>query len=157
MPSNIKVRVEFDWQGESLSYQAELQLPLCLTNLDEFLNSLPTQIARQNGLDLDSVLYEWMLSNPIQVISFHSYIECALPPLPMDAEDFLQIYQTVGTQAYLQQIAENFALDLNTNPRLFQALKAAYTLGREHRWKMNSDHLNTYHEQPCKTDSFVFS
>jgi hypothetical protein len=133
MPSNIKVRVEFDWRGDSLSYQAELELPLYLTPLDDFLNSLPTQIARQNGLDLDSVQYEWMLSNPIQVIDFHSHIECVLPPLPMDAEAFLQRYQTIATQAYLQKIAENYALDLCTNPHLAQALKAAYILGREHR------------------------
>lgn len=133
MQSMIRVQVEFDWRGDSLSYQAELELPLYLTNLDDLLHSLPTQIARQNGLDLDSIQYEWMLSNPIQVISFHPHIECCLPSLPMDAEDFLHFYQTIGTQAYLQKIANDYGLDLNTNPHLAHALKAAYNLGREHR------------------------
>lgn len=132
MPSTIKVRVEFDWRGDSLSYQAELELPLFLTHFDDFLNSLPTQIARQNGLDLDSIQYEWMLANPIHVIDFHPHIETTLPPLPMDAEAFLQFYQTLGTQTYLQKIAADYGLDLNANPHLAQALKAAYTLGREH-------------------------
>jgi hypothetical protein len=133
MTSTIKVQVEFDWRGDSLSYQAELELPLYLTNLDDLLHNLPTQIARQNGLDLDSIQYEWMLSNPIQVIDFNPHIECDLPPLPMDAEAFLQRYQTLGTQTYLQKIAADYCLDLNANPHLTQALTAAYKLGREHR------------------------
>lgn len=133
MQSLITVQVEFDWRGDSLSYQAELELPLYLMHFDDFLNSLPTQIARQNGLDLDSIQYEWMLSNNIQVINFTTNIECNLPPLPMDAEAFLQIYQTIGIQAYLQKIAADYGLDLNANPHLAQALTAAYTLGREHR------------------------
>lgn len=131
MQSTIKVQVEFDWQGDSLSYQAELELPLYLTNLDDLLHSLPVQIARQNELDLDSVQYEWMLSNPIQVIDFNSHIECVKPTLPMDAEAFLQHYQTIGTQAYLQKIADDFAIDLRTNPHIAQALKAAYNLGQK--------------------------
>ena len=133
MQSTIKVQVEFDWRGDSLSYQAELELPLYLTNLDDLLHSLPTQIARQNGLDLDSVQYEWMLSNPIQVIDFNSHIESVKPTLPLDAEAFLQHYQALGTQAYLQKIADDYALDLRTNPHLLEALEAAYNLGREHR------------------------
>lgn len=104
-----------------------------LTHFDDFFNSLPTQIARQNDLDLDSIQYEWMLSNPIHVIDFQTSIECSLPSLPMDAEAFLQIYQTIGIQAYLQKIAADYGLDLNANPHLAQALTAAYTLGREHR------------------------
>lgn len=132
MQSMIRVQVEFDWRGDLLNYQAELALPLYLTHFDDFFNSLPAQIARQNGLDLDSVQYEWMLSNPIQVISFHPHIECRLPPLPMNTEDFLQFYQTMSIQAYLQKIAADYGIDLNANPHITQALKAAYSLGREH-------------------------
>lgn len=133
MKSMIRVCVEFDWRGDSLSYQAELELPIYMNNLEDFLHSLPTQIARQNGLDLDSIQYEWMLSNPIQVIDFRSDVECALVALPMDAEDFLPLYQTLGIQGYLQKIAHDYALDLQANPHLVQALKAAYTLGRKQR------------------------
>jgi hypothetical protein len=74
-----------------------------------------------------------MLSNPIQVIDFNSHIQCDISPLPIDAEAFLQHYQTLGIQNYLQQIATDYGLDLNVNPRLAQALKAAYTLGRTYR------------------------
>ncbi|MBP7900418.1 MAG: hypothetical protein KAZ85_00305 [Gammaproteobacteria bacterium] len=131
MKSMIRVCVEFDWRGDSLNYQAELELPVYMNNLEDMLHSLPTQIARQNGLDLDSIQYEWMLSNPIQVIDFRSDIECTLVALPIDAEDFLLLYQTLSIQGYLQKIAHDYALDLQAHPHLAQALKAAYTLGRE--------------------------
>lgn len=133
MQPTIKVLVEFDWKGDTLSIQAELDLPVSLTHVDDFMIQLHAQIARQNGLDLDSVQYEWMLSNPVQIIDFKTQTNIDIPNLPMDIVDFLPIYQSMATETHLQKIANNFALNVNSNPNLTLALKAAYLLGREHR------------------------
>jgi hypothetical protein len=133
MNSSVTLRLEYDWKGETLIYQSEVVLPLYIADLNEYLATLPAQLARLNQLETNSPQFDWMAANPIMVVAFKSRIANELPSLPLEVSAFLTAYKKQGTQAYLKKIAESFDLDIEANPKLVKALKAAYTLGKEHR------------------------
>jgi hypothetical protein len=133
MQTKITVSLSYDFRGESYNYQADIVLPLYIDNIEGFYRTIPQTIADKNKLNTFSYQYEVMESSPIEVIAMESRIEKSLPNLPMAVEDFLQHYSKVGSEAYLEMIANEYNVDLSANPRFAKALKAAYTLGKEHR------------------------
>lgn len=133
MQTTITVSLSYDYRGETFNYQANLHLPLYIENIEAFYRSIPQTIADKNKLDTFSYQFELMESAPIEVIAVDSRIEKSLPALPIAVEDFLEHYTKVGSEAYLQMIADEYRVDLNANPRFAKALKAAYALGKEHR------------------------
>ncbi|MDG6778373.1 hypothetical protein QCB44_06630 [Thiomicrorhabdus sp. zzn3] len=135
MKSTITVRSTFDFRGETFCYEADIDLPSYVDDVELFLQQLPNRIAKQNQMDVISYKFEMLESSEIEVIRFQSRIASAIPNLPMRVETFLDLYQKVGPEAYLQNIAENHQLDLDANPQIAKALKAAYELGKEHRPK----------------------
>lgn len=135
MKSTITVRSTFDFRGETFCYEAEIVLPAYVDDIDLFLEQLPHRVAKQNELDVISYKFEMLESSEIEVIRFQSLIESAIPNLPMRVEKFLERYQEVGPDAYLQLIADKHQIDLDENPQVAKALKAAYELGNEHKPK----------------------
>ncbi len=133
MQTEISVRLCYDFRGETYTYNADIPLPLYIENIEAFYRSIPQTIADKNKLDTFTYQYELMETSPIEVIAVKSRIEKALPKLPVLLEDFLEHYTKVSSETYLQMIAEEYGLDLNANPRLAKALKAAYTLGKEQK------------------------
>lgn len=133
MNSTMTVRVVFDFRGETFRYESDIVLPLYIDDIDLFLEKLPHRIAKEHHLDLISYQFEMMEHSDFEVTAFQSQIEFSLPKLPMMIREFLEIYQAIGPEAYLQKIAETYEIDLEQNPKLAKALKAAYTLGKEQR------------------------
>ncbi|WP_319380309.1 hypothetical protein [Thiomicrorhabdus sp.] len=133
MSSTITVRSVFDFRGETFCYESDLVLPPRIEDVDLFLEQLPSRIAKLNDLDVISYKFEMLESSEIEVIRFQSRIQSAIPDLPMRVERFLELYQEVGPDAYLQEIAEAHQIDLDANPQMARALRAAYDLGNEHK------------------------
>lgn len=133
MQTTITVRLSYDYRGETFTYSAQLPLPLYIENIEAFYRSIPQTIADKNQLDTFTYQYELMETSPIEVVAVESRIEKSLPNLPIAVEDFLEHYSKVGSEAYLQMIAAEYELDLQANPRVAKALKAAYSLGKEHK------------------------
>jgi len=133
MQTTITVSLSYDYRGETFTYNAELLLPLYIDNIEAFYRSIPQTIADKNKLDTFTYQYELMETSPIEVVNVESRIEKSLPELPIALEDFLEHYTKVGSEAYLEMIADEYDLDLQSNPRFAKALKAAYSLGKEHR------------------------
>lgn len=128
MTSTMRVRSTFDFRGETFCYELEVDLPPYIDDIDLFLQQLPSRIAQQNQLDVISYKFEMLESSEIEVIRFDSRIDSAEIELPMPVETFLERYQQIGSDAYLQEIAQKHQLDWDTNTA--NALKAAYLLGR---------------------------
>ncbi len=135
MKSLITVRSIFDFRGETFCYESEIVLPPVVDDIDLFLEQLPHRIAKLNDLDVISYKFEMLESSEIEVIHFQSRIQSAISNLPMRVDRFLELYQEVGPDAYLQEIAEAHQIDLDTSPQIAKALKAAYKLGSEHKPK----------------------
>jgi len=133
MQTTITASLSYDFRGETYVYSAEVLLPLYIDNAEAFCRSLPQMIADKNQLDTFTYQYELMETSPVEVVSVESRIEKSLPDLPMAVEDFIEHYKKVGSEAYLTMIADEYGLDLQAKPRVAKALKAAYTLGKEHR------------------------
>ncbi len=143
MKSTITVRSKFDFRGETFDFALDVVLPPYIEDEELFLEQLPQRIAKHNNLDVISYKFEMLESSEIEVIRFQSRIESAIPDLPMRVERFIELYQKVGPDAYLQEIAENHQIDLDANPQIAKALKAAYDLGYDHKPKKQTGH-NTW-------------
>lgn len=135
MKSTMKVRSTFDFRGETFCYELEVDLPPYIDDIDLFLQQLPSRIAQQNQLDVISYKFKMLESSEIEVIRFDSRIDASEIELPMPVETFLEHYQQIGSDAYLQEIAQKHQLDWDTQTA--KALKAAYLLGRSQRPKAN--------------------
>jgi len=133
MQTKMTIRLIYDFRGETKQLDTEIQLPLYIENIEQFLHSLPTKVAEKYGLDTFTYEFEMLESSPMEVISYESRIKSGLPELPMDVQDFLEAYKKVGPEAYLQTIADAYEVDLEANPRFIKAMKAAYNLGKEQR------------------------
>lgn len=133
MQTQMTVRLVFDFKGETFRLDTQVTLPLYIDDMDEFLYSLPKHIAQQHQIPIHSYEFEMLEASPIEVTGYDSPIESSLPELPTPVEDFLYAYQTVGVDAYIAKIAQVYELDLVTQPKITQALKAAYQLGKEHK------------------------
>ncbi|WP_130537055.1 hypothetical protein [Thiomicrorhabdus indica] len=144
MNSTMTVRVVFDFRGETFRYESDIVLPLYIDDIDLFLEKLPHRIAKEHHLDLISYQFEMMEHSDFEVTAFQSQIEFSLPKLPMMIREFLEIYQAIGPEAYLQKIAETYEIDLEQNPKLAKALKAAYTLGKEQRLSERKHPVNPW-------------
>lgn len=144
MKSIITVRSEFDFRGETFCYESDIDLPAIIDDIDLFLEQLPNRIAKLNDLDVISYKFEMLESSEMEVIRFQSCIASAIPNLPMRVEAFLELYQEMGPDAYLQEIAQNHQIDLQANPQIAKALKAAYELGNEHRPKDKPVNTHTW-------------
>lgn len=144
MKSTITVRSLFDFRGETFCYEADIELPPKLDDVELFLEQLPSRIAKQNDLDVISYKFEMLESSEMEVVGFQSRIASVIPNLPMRVEAFLELYQEVGPEAYLQEIAQNYQIDLQANPHIAKALKAAYELGSEHKSKDKPANTNTW-------------
>jgi|GEM_PF-2722356 len=144
MNSTMTVRVVFDFRGETFRYESDIVLPLYIDDIDLFLEKLPHRIAKEHHLDLISYQFEMMEHSDFEVTAFQSQIEFSLPKLPMMIREFLEIYQAIGPEAYLQKIAEAYEIDLEQNPKLAKALKAAYTLGKEQRLSERKHPVNPW-------------
>lgn len=135
MESVITVRSVFDFRGETFCYESDIALPPSIDDIDLFLEQLPNRVAKQNQLDVISYKFEMLESSNMEVIRFQSRIESEAVNLPMYIEDFLEIYEVIGPESYLQNIAEKHQLNVDENPKIAQALKAAYQLGHSHKPK----------------------
>ncbi|WP_178861776.1 hypothetical protein [Thiomicrorhabdus cannonii] len=144
MKSIITVRSEFDFRGETFCYESDIDLPDTIDDIDLFLEQLPSRIAKLNDLDVISYKFEMLESSEMEVVKFQSRIASAIPNLPMRVERFLELYQEIGPEAYLQEIAENYQIDLQANPHIAKALRAAYELGNEHKHKEKPVNTNTW-------------
>lgn len=144
MNSTMTVQAIFDFRGDTFNYQADIVLPLYIDDVELFLEQLPHKIAKQNQLEIISYKFEMLESSAIEVISFKSRIESAMPQLPIMVREFIDVYQSVGPEAYLQKIAEAYEIDLSTNPKLAKAIKAAYMLGKEHRLSERNNPVNLW-------------
>jgi len=133
MQTKMTIRLIYDFRGVTKQLDTEIQLPLYIENIEQYLHSLPTKVAEKDGLDTFSYEFEMLESSPMEVISYESRIKSRLPKLPMDVKDFLEAYKQVGPEAYLQTIADAYEVDLEDNPRVIKAMKAAYNLGKEQR------------------------
>jgi len=133
MQTKMTIRLIYDFRGETKQLDTEIQLPLYIENIEQYLYSLPTKVAEKYGLDTFTYEFEMLESSPMEVISYESRIKSRLPKLPMDVKDFLEAYKQVGPEAYLQTIADAYEIDLVENPRIIKAMKAAYNLGKEQR------------------------
>lgn len=140
----MTVQAIFDFRGETFNYQADIVLPLYIDDVELFLEQLPHKIAKQNQLEVLSYKFEMLESSLIEVIAFKSRIESAMPQLPMMVRKFIDIYQSLGPEAYLKKIAEAYEIDLSTNPKLAKAIKAAYMLGKEHRLSERNNPVNLW-------------
>ncbi|MDX1352278.1 MAG: hypothetical protein R3254_04645 [Thiomicrorhabdus sp.] len=140
----MTVRASFDFRGETFHYESEIDLPHYIDDVDLFLEQLPSRMAKENDLDVISYKFEMLESSEIEVIRFQSSIESALPNLPIHVETFLDFYQKIGPDVYLQEIAENHQLDIKKNPHIAKALKAAYELGNEHKPKKKPLNTNSW-------------
>ncbi|WP_321276678.1 hypothetical protein [Thiomicrorhabdus indica] len=83
------------------------------------MEKLPCRIAKEHHLDLITYQFEMMEHSDFEVIASQSQIEFSLPKSPLMIREFLEIYQAIGPEAY--------ETDLEQNPKLDKALKAAYT------------------------------
>ena len=135
MESVITVRSVFDFRGETFCYESDIALPPSIDDIDLFLEQLPNRVAKQNQLDVISYKFEILQSTDMEVIRFQSRIESNEVNLPMHIEEFLEIYQEIGPDAYLLTIAENHQLNVDENPQIVQALKEAYQLGNAYKSK----------------------
>ena len=144
MNSTMTVRVVFDFRGETFRYESDIVLPLYIDDIDLFLEKLPSRIAKVHHLDLISYQFEIMEHSDFEVINFQSRIESSMPKLPMRVREFLEAYQAIGPDAYLQKIAEAYDLDLEQSPKIAKALKAAYNLGKEHRLSERKHPVNPW-------------
>jgi hypothetical protein len=144
MQSTITVRVVFDFRGETFRFESDIVLPLYIDDIDQFLEKLPPRMAKEHGLDLISYKFEIMEHSDFEVIAFQSRIEASMPKLPMMIREFLEAYQAVGPDAYLQKIAEAYDVDIEHNPKFAKALKAAYSLGKEHRLSERKHPINMW-------------
>ncbi|MGE4500708.1 MAG: hypothetical protein AB7C96_10215 [Hydrogenovibrio sp.] len=133
MKSTMKVRSTFDFRGETFCYELGVDLPPYIDDIDLFLQQLPSRIAQQNQLDVISYKFEMLESSEIEVIHFDSRIDASEVVLPMPVEAFLERYQQIGSDAYLQDIAQKHQLDWND--KTAKALKAAYRLGKSQQPK----------------------
>lgn len=133
MQTTITVSLSYDYRGETFTHSAQLPLPLYIENIETFFRSIPQTIADKNQLDTFTYQFELMENSPIEVIAVESRIEKSLPDLPIGVEDFLEHYTQINSEAYLQMIADEYDIDLQSNPRLAKALEAAYTLGKEQK------------------------
>ncbi|WP_127470169.1 hypothetical protein [Thiomicrorhabdus aquaedulcis] len=131
----ITVRSVFDFRGETFCYESDIALPPSIDDIDLFLEQLPNRVAKQNQLDVISYKFEILQSTDMEVIRFQSRIESNEVNLPMYIEEFLEIYQEIGSESYLLTIAENYQLNVDENPQIAQALKEAYQLGNTYKPK----------------------
>jgi len=131
----MTVRSVFDFRGETFCYESDIELPPSIDYIDLFLEQLPNRVAKQNQLDVISYKFEMLESSEIEVIRFQSRIKSDAVKLPMYVDDFIEIYQEIGPEAYLLTIAENHQLNIDKNPQIAQALKEAYQLGFAHKPK----------------------
>lgn len=133
MKSTIRVCSSFDFRGETFRYELDVDLPPYIDDIDLFLQQLPSRIAKQNQLDVISYKFEMLESSEIEVIHFDSQISSVIAELPMPVAAFLEHYQEVGPDAYLQEIAEKHQLEWTAQTA--KVLKAAYLLGKSHQPK----------------------
>lgn len=131
----ITVRSVFDFRGETFCYESDIQLPPSIEDIDVFLQQLPNRMAKENALDVISYKFEMLESSDIEVIRFTAPIELDDLTLPMHIEHFLEHYEAIGPDVYLQGIAKAHQIDLQANPEVAQALKEAYLLGNKHKPK----------------------
>ncbi|WP_029406691.1 hypothetical protein [Thiomicrorhabdus sp. Milos-T2] len=135
MESVITVRSVFDFRGETFCYESDIALPPSIDDMDLFLEQLPNRVAKQNQLDVISYKFEMLQSTDMEVIRFQSRIESDEVNLPMLIEDFLEIYQVIGPESYLRNIADKHQLNVDEHPQMAQALREAYQLGHAHKPK----------------------
>lgn len=131
----ITVRSVFDFRGETFCYESDIQLPPSIEDVDVFLQQLPNRMAKQNALDVISYKFEMLESSDIEVIRFTAPIELDDLRLPMHIEHFLEHYEAIGPDVYLQGIAKAHQIDLQAYPEVAQALKEAYLLGNKYKSK----------------------
>jgi len=144
MQSKMTVRLVFDFKGKTHRLDTEINLPVYINDVDEFMFSLPRQIAKQHQIPIHSYEFEMLESAEIDVVNFTSRIESVMPKLPISLDNFIDLYQSKGQEAYLEKIAEAYGLDIGTNPRIAKALKAAYVLGKDSKLTDSQSQTSTW-------------
>lgn len=135
----ITATVEFSFQGKHYKLVAQLEVPY-LTELLENGNegAIHRIIATKGGLDTYSYAYEAMEMQPIHFSDAKGLISRFIEDGELDFRVYLQAYReqkaasSSSDNALLEQIARKHMHieDLNGNPELRNALKAAYQAGK---------------------------
>ncbi len=131
MKNSIDAHVEFSFKGETYSLFATIEL-------DDFLEpdasrqSLHAILAKKNGVDTYSYLYEVMQQEDIRFDNAHGLATDFLTDGEFDLEAFVARGQELKTLGLLQAIAtrELGIDDLGQHRELENALFQAYKLGR---------------------------
>ncbi|MDP2785253.1 MAG: hypothetical protein Q8O38_11765 [Sulfurimicrobium sp.] len=131
MKNSIDAHVEFSFKGETYSLFATIELDDFL-EFDASLPSLHAILARKNGIDTYSYLYEVMQQEEIRFDNAHGLAADFLTGGEFDLEAFVARQQELKTFGLLQAIAthELGINDLEQHRELKNALFQAYKLGR---------------------------
>lgn len=132
MKNSIDAHIEFSFKGETYSPSATIELDDLLA-FDAALPSLHSILARKNGIDTYSYLYEIMEGEEIRFDNPQGLAAEFLSDGAFDLEAFVARARELPILARLQAIAarELGIDDLEKHRELKQALFQAYMLGRE--------------------------
>lgn len=131
MSNRIDASIEFSFKGESYSPTATIDLDIMMEKSGQLPN-LHRTLALQHNIDTYSYLYEVMESHGIQYSNASGLAVHCLHDGQFDLQAFETLWREAHEAVGLADIArEQLGIeDLNSEPRIKQALLQAYRLGK---------------------------
>lgn len=130
MNNRIRAAIQFYYQGEKVAAYLELDLDKILQTNDDLENLYP-QLAATIELDRYSYQYEMMLSESIQFDQATGLARDFLQQNQFDFNAFKQAWFEAVSFEKIEKLAQQYLqiTDLNSEPKIKQALLASYQLG----------------------------
>lgn len=132
MKNSIEAQIEFSFKGETYSLSSLIDLDELMEHDDHLFPSFHAILARDNGIDTYSYLYEVMLETDIRFDHAQGIAADFLRNGDFNQDAFMAAWQENRVLALLHPIAERElgVADLDQHQGLKNALFQAYNLGR---------------------------
>ena len=131
MKNKIDATVTFSFKGETYTLSSTIDLDALMVQSGSLLH-LYALLARENGIDTYSYLYEVMEQSPIRFVNAQGVVADFVDNEVLDVEGFQKQWQQSKVVDLLQSIAsrELNIDDLENHPELKNALLEAYDCGK---------------------------
>ncbi len=134
MGNHITASILFSFRGQTHTPSVELDLDRMMREQGGIPDLYPL-IATANGFDLYSYEYEMMLAEPIRFSQPQGLVSEFIHEQGLDTAGFEAAWKEQQLQQELRHIAQQYlpAVDEQEQPRLMEALRQAYLLGKKSR------------------------
>ncbi len=129
MKNLITVKMDFGYRGEEFVFESVEELPLHLDGLLEFAGSIPRRMARANGIDAYSYMFESMECTPIEVVKAEGYVSRFMQGDSMPLGDFMAECSKVTFETLLEDVAVRMSSKAEDALSVEEALLLAYNIG----------------------------